>query len=375
MLTARPAPANDITVSFEHDLDPASWTDLASRVAPPLQFLAHGWWRAWGDAVLPDGNWRAPLRLAVARDGSGAVQAVLPAAEQSMLGLSVLSLAGNYKPFRSPLIAENAPPETAAALVDFFRQSGARAFRMGPVVASQPAIASLRDAFAAAGWQHCLINRATNYLIDLPADVETFRASLAPRKFKRIRANMNRLEKQGTVRIERCAGLDAAGWEAMIGAAASIEKASWLADAENGDFNFADPATADFWRAYLAHPEASRNTGLWLLHVDDRPVSFTFAIDSGDHRYCICGLYDQAFNKASPGSIIDSQAVLNSFEHGISAFDLGQGDSGYKANWGAAIEEQVEDWIAFPPTAAGKLLYLAARAKFGAPLSSKAACE
>ncbi|NJO38644.1 MAG: GNAT family N-acetyltransferase [Rhizobiales bacterium] len=233
------------------------------------------------------------------------------------------------------------------------------------MVASQPGILTLKEAFAAAGWRHCLINRATNYLIELPADLETYQASLAPGKFKRIRANLNRLKKQGEVRIDCRSGLEAEGWRATIADAALIEQASWLASTEDADFNFADPAMAAFWQAYLAHPEASRAMDFWLLHVDDRPVSFTIMLNSGDRRYNIVGLYDQAFAKASPGAVIDREAYVDSIAKGARTIDLGQGDSGYKANWGAAIEEPVEDWIAFPPGAAGRILHLAVRAKFG----------
>lgn len=358
--------SEDVTVAFEPSIDEAAWAAFVARVSPSLRFLAHGWWQAWADAMLPHGNWRGPLRLTVVRDRNGAVQAVLPSAEQVMLGLSALSLAGNYKPFRSWLIAEDAPEGTAAALVGFYRQTGIRAFRMGPVIASQPAIRSLKEAFAAAGWQHCLIHQGTDYLIELPADVEAWQASLAPGKFKRIRTNLNRLKKQGEVRIEHRSGLDAAGWQAALADAATVERASWLTSVDDGDFNYADPAMAAFWHAYLAHPAASQATHLWLLYLDDRPISFTVTIDSGDHSYNICGLYDQAIKKGSPGTIIDREAFVDSFAKGIRVIDLGQGDSGYKANWGAATHEPIEDWIAFPPTAAGRLLHLAARVKFGA---------
>lgn len=362
--TPSPAPDDGVTVAFETDLDPAVWSDLADRVPAHLRFLAHGWWRAWGDAMLPHGNWRGPLRLAVARDRDGVVQAVLPLAEQTMAGLAVLSLAGNYKPFRCWLLADGAPPATAACVVGFLRKSGARALRMGPVVSDEPSIRTLKQALDEAGWRYLPYHRGVNYLIDMPADVDAYQAMLAPRKFKRIRANLNRLAKQGEVRIERRSGLDAVGWRAAIDDAAAVERASWLSRAEDADYNFAEPAMAAFWRGWLARPEGSRSTHLWLVYVDDRPVSFTLTFDSGDHRYNLCGLYDQDFAKGSPGAVIDKEAIVDSFDHGIRVYDLGQGDSGYKANWGATVEQPIEDGIAFPPSAAGRILALAARAKF-----------
>ena len=44
---------------------------------------------------------------------------------------------------------------------------------------------------------------------------------------------------------------------------------------------------------------------------------------------------------------------------------MGQGDSGYKAEWGAERIGYLDDWIILPPTASGRLLHLAARLKFG----------
>jgi CelD/BcsL family acetyltransferase involved in cellulose biosynthesis len=371
MFTARPAADSSagITVAFEPSLDRASWSDLAARVAPPLRFLAHGWWQAWADATLPTGNWRGPLRLAVARDPDGVVLAVLPCAEQVMLGLSVLSLAGNYKPFRSWLIAADAPPETASSIARFLaRDADARAFRMGPVETSRPEIQILKRALDDAGWLFCRINHAADHLIDLPADLEAYAAMLPARKFKRIRAKKNRLKKLGEVRIVCHRDLDPAGWTQAIEEAGRVERSSWFSRLD-ADLTYADPKMAAFWQRYLSDPEASRGTSLWTLYLEDRPIAYTVMLHVGTCSYGLTGAYDEEFRDYSPGKMIDAEAITVCLEQGIEVIHLGQGDSGYKADWGANRQEPLDDWIAFPPSAAGRLLHLAARAKFGPPPS------
>lgn len=367
MLNPRPLEpqASDLRIAFEGRLDAADWVDLERRVRPALRFLTAGWWQAWADALLPYDSWRGPLRYLVARDHLGIVQAVLPLAEQVMAGLSVLSLAGNYKPFRTFLLAETAPDGTVDALARFLTEDARpKAFRLGPVQADAPEILAFNQALENAGWHFCRMHRGTEFLMDLEGDLETYRAEVGTKKFQRIRYKRNRLAKQGVLRIERFRRELAERWRHVIADAALVESASWLRQ-DGGDPTFDEPGLAAFWQAYLSDDRASAATSIWVVYLDDRPISFNAILDSGDHRYLMALAYDQAWRERSPGKILFLDSMTTAFEEGIGCYNMGQGDSGYKAEWGAERIGHLDDWIILPPTAAGRLLHLAARIKFG----------
>ncbi|MGI9501675.1 MAG: GNAT family N-acetyltransferase [Geminicoccaceae bacterium] len=367
MLDPRPLQpeATGLRVAIEGGLDAAEWADLEGRVRPALRFLTAGWWQAWADALLPYDSWRGPLRYLVARDHLGMVQAVLPLAEQMMAGLSVLSLAGNYKPFRTLLIAETAPEDTADALARFLTDDlKPRAFRLGPVQADAPEVLAFIQALENAGWHFCRMHRGTEFLMDLEGDLEAYRAAVGTKKFQRIRYKKNRLAKQGALRIERFQGQSSERWSEVITDAAQIESASWLRQ-DGGDPTFDEPALAAFWEAYLGDARASAAASIWVLYLDDRPISFNAILDAGDHRYLMALAYDQAWRERSPGKILFLDSMTTAFEEGIGCYNMGQGDSGYKAEWGAARIGHLDDWLILPPTASGRLLHLAARVKFG----------
>lgn len=357
----RPA---SLSVALEDALDDADWSDLEGRLRPDLRFFAAGWWQAWAKALLPHGSWRGPLRLLVARDDRGAVQAVLPLAGQIMAGISVLSLAGGYHPFRTLLIAETAPEETADALVDFVaREIKPKAFRFGPVEAGQPEIKALIEALKRRDWHFCLINRGDDHLLDLPDDLESYEATVPKKQRQRMNALKRRLDDQGEVRLQRYRGLQPGEWNRVFDQLALVERASWLAS-KGGDFTYADPYQAAFWRHYISNEAAARALSVWVMSIDDRPISFNVALDSGPCRYGLFCHYDEALKSFAPGNIVNRETIVTCFEDGRKLLNLGRGDSGNKARFGANRTEPLEDWMTMPPTAAGRVLHLAASAKF-----------
>ena len=358
---------SSLRVTLEDALDAAEWSDLEGRLRPELRFFAAGWWQAWAKALLPHGSWRAPLRLIVARDAAGAVQAVLPLAGQIVVGVSVQSLAGGYAPFRTLLIAETAPETTADALVDFLaREIKPKAFRFGPVEANRPEIKALIKALKARNWHFCLINRGDDHLLDLPADLESYEATVPKKQRQRMNALRRRLDDEGEVKLERYRGLEPAEWNRVFDQLALIERASWLAS-KGGDFTYADPGQAAFWRHYVSDEGATQALSVWVMSVNDRPISFNVALDSGPCRYGLFCHYDEALKRYAPGNIVNRETIVTCFEDGRNHLNLGRGDSGNKARFGANRTEPLEDWMTMPPTAAGRVLHLAACAKFGTP--------
>ena len=57
--------------------------------------------------------------------------------------------------------------------------------------------------------------------------------------------------------------------------------------------------------------------------------------------------------------------MTTAFEEGIGCYNMGQGDSGYKAEWGAARIGHLDDWLILPAHGLRPSLHLAARVKFG----------
>jgi len=309
---------------------------LAEADDPRRSFLRARWFEASGDPTLS---------TAIARAPSGRPLAALPLVTKSVGPLRVRQVAGAYWPFRG------APVDSAAsvdALAEGLCKSGtARAlgtvWRIGPVVADDPSLVTLRNAASQAGW-HCL-ERAVGALFCL--DLVALRASgtwPSTKGKQKDRWRVRQLEKSGPVRIERFTGRD---WtDRERDAIAAIEAASWVGQLdEGGDTKFADPALRRYWEHASQDRTIAAMIGGFILWVGDTPAAFTFGLESGDTRYCIANNFDRQFHKFSPGRVLLYHDFEDAADRGFARIDWGLGDGGYKSAMGAHADAAVIDLL------------------------------
>lgn len=309
---------------------------LAEADDPRRRFLRARWFEASDDATLD---------TVIARAPTGRPLAALPLVTKSVGPLRVRQIAGAYWPFRGAPIDRTASvedlaealtePETARAL--------GRAWRIGPVIANDPSLVTLREAATRAGW-HCL-EREVSALFCL--DFVALRASgtwPSTKGKQKDRWRVRQLEKMGPVRIERFTGLD---WtNAERDAIAAIEAASWVGQLdEGGDTKFADPALRRYWERASQDRQIAEMIRGFILWVGDTPAAFTFGLEAGDTRYCIANNFDRQFHKFSPGRVLLYHDFEDAADRGFARIDWGLGDGGYKGPMGAHAEAAVIDLL------------------------------
>ncbi|MBB3033244.1 GNAT family N-acetyltransferase [Alteriqipengyuania lutimaris] len=309
---------------------------LAEADEPRRAFLRGRWFTAADDPTLD---------VSIAREAHGRPLAALPLVSHSIGPFSVKQVAGAYWPFRGVPTDRSASVEDLALALD--RQAVRRAlgqvWRMGPVVADDPAVVRLRDAAKVAGWQ-CL-ERAVGTLFCL--DLVALRASgnwPSTKGKQKDRWRLRQLEKTGPVTIRTYTGLDWTGRDRD--AIAAIEGASWVGQLEKGgDTKFLDPQLRQYWERAATDPVIAAMIRGAILWVGNTPAAFTFGLEAGDTRYCIANNFDKQFNKFSPGRVLLYHDFEDAAERGFARIDWGLGDGGYKSQMGAHQDAAMVDLL------------------------------
>ncbi|NCP17612.1 MAG: GNAT family N-acetyltransferase [Erythrobacter sp.] len=309
---------------------------LASADDPRRSFLRAGWFEASGDPTL---------NTVIARTLTGRPLAALPLIETSVGPLRVRQVAGAYWPFRGAPVDRTASVET---LAEAMREPAAAhalgtVWRIGPVIADDPSLVTLREAASQAGW-HAL-ERAVGVLFCL--DLVGLRASgtwPSTKGKQKDRWRVRQLEKTGAVRIERYTGRDWSDRERD--AIAAIEAASWVGQlSKGGDTKFADRAQRRYWELAAKDRKIAEMISGFILWVGDTPAAFTFGLEAGDTRYCIANNFDRQFQKFSPGRVLLYHDFGDAADRGFARIDWGLGDAGYKSPMGAHEDAGVIDLL------------------------------
>ena len=343
--------------TWEEDLSVGDRESLSAAVDPGLRFFTFGWLESWATTMLPYRKWTGPFRFAVARDDEGSVYAALGCAWQHVAGLKVLSLGGYFHPLRGLLVSREGYADAAQSLAQLLHSdSSVRAFRVGPVESDRPEFASMAQALTELGWRRYSLMKASNFAVDLPHSYDDFASNVGKSIFKRVAYVRRKIERKGTVRIERYQCESAAEWEKVFVDLKKIESRSWTGTS-HADTRYIEPESLEFWRSYVANPDARSTMVVWIMYLDDEPVSFTAVLDSKPVRYLITTAYDPAVRKFSTGTILFNEMFADAIELGIRTLNLGLGDSGYKTKWGANRLIPAEDVIFFKPGILNFVIY------------------
>jgi len=100
----------------------------------------------------------------------------------------------------------------------------------------------------------------------------------------------------------------------------------------------------------------SRSIKIWMLYLDDDPVSFCLVLDTGPIRYQLVNGYSKSVKQYSTGHILFKEMIFDAIETGVQRICFGQGDPGHKREWGAKSSVELIDLIAMKPGLFGKLV-------------------
>jgi CelD/BcsL family acetyltransferase involved in cellulose biosynthesis len=344
-MMARVEPAADDGLTLEMLSGcPAVIDAIALAAAPDRAFLRSAWFRAAGAE-----------RTLLVRRGSGEPLAAFPLAPAGPPQLGATATAGSYWPFRSIPHAADASPHDLTAMMGHSRTRAALGplWRMGPFYADDPGSASLMRAAAASGWT--MLTRRLGHTFSLHvAALQAAGPWPRPSTLKRIRNYERQLGQHGAVEFQQVSG---AGWTAeAFDALAQVEENSWVAATDRSGAKFISAKHRAFWQDVAADPVLASMLSALIVRVADRPVAFCFDLNVGSLQYSIAGSYDAAFAKVKVGKIATYRNIAWALEQGITRFDWGAGDSGYKSEIGAVRGSEIVDCLFVRSPAVAALL-------------------
>ncbi|WP_129790762.1 GNAT family N-acetyltransferase [Sphingosinicella sp. CPCC 101087] len=327
MLHPGPLVADGIAAALEPGasiaLDHAAAADVPARA-----FLRAAWFAAAaGDA---------PLATLVARcRGTEEILAAIPLTRRRIGPLSIPEVGGSYWPWRGfPAAGEGGEAALAALLSSSDgRRALGLAWRIGPVLADDPALARLTAAASRSGWTILSRRLGACFVVDLAA----LRESGPWPSVKTLRKNRwleRRLGESGELAFESITGPQ---WNAgTFDRLAHIEGESWVGRrAAKRDTKFLNPDNRAMWVRLTEDPEIAAMLGCSILSVGGEPAAFTFSLRAGSTLHIIANSYNERFREGSPGRILLYRDLQRAAEAGIAAVDWGAGDPGYKSEMGA----------------------------------------
>lgn len=340
---------------------PEAWTERQNADARDKGFLRPAWFTGWSASYGSNSVWSGPTKyLSVVSDNR--LFGVMPIAFQSARCIRFAALAGSYMPFRGVVIFENSDLTTAQMVAGLSKLPNIDGVRLGPLPRSEGDLVPLMGAFRDAGWRLIEKDLATVFTIALPNTTEEFERRLPSKRKKRLRYYWNRMCKLEDTKIVHYSDVSADGWNSVFTELAIVENASWVS--KTGDPRFVGEKNHQFWSHQAKDPWMRKAMHAWVIYHGGTPVSFCFAMDSGDTRYIIANSYDSTVAEFSTGSKIYHEAILDAIGRGCRTINIGMGDPGYKSRWGAEGGNKMVDVFVFPPTLKGSLVYMAAKVKF-----------
>lgn len=343
--------------------DPQIWSKVLERVPPEHQFLSHHWYDVWNRTYAANDDEMHPIvyssTVTATASTSSTEQAfkkesLFPCVKRSRFGIQVLSMAGYYYPFRTFLCH----PDVKEAAIDSFAdtvhsQTNTTILLAGPLEAGDQINAPLQASFLNRKWRICEVDAGAQQVVNLPATVEVFRASLGRSLRKNHDKRKRALQAMGQFEISYFNNCTTEEWEQVIDRCATIEAQSWLATDDSGKTRV--HGRESFWKSYAAHNDGSKRLSVWVVTLDSTPIAYSLAIDSGSCRYSISGQYDEAYKKHGVGIIADMSMFEQAVESGKRVVNMGDGESEYKRRWGARPSASLQSLYFFKPGAIGWL--------------------
>jgi len=346
----------DIGETAPSDLE---WQALTDELPSHSKFATAVWLRAWGDAFLPHQQWAPPRHYLTVRDRRARLKAIVPFAIQRRFGISISALGGFYWPFRTPVIPDCCTADELLAMARALTDSSLMlAIRLGPVPETHVGMTGFTIALEAAGWHVTAKPLGQTYEVELPDTWEQFEEHLGKNLRTKTKYYERKLQREGALEIKCRKSSLGTSWPDTLRDLATIEERSWQ-HKEGGKPRFAGAANQAFWTQVLADPQLRGMACTWIMYFNRAPVSFCFCLDSGNTRHIIANHYAEQVRNYSTGSVLYRHVFRDAVEStAIQSINIGAGDSGYKARWGAKPSFKLIDWFAFRPGAGGRLLEL-----------------
>ena len=318
---------NEVSVHDAVEPLEREWDELAKGSSPFLQpgWIA-AWWRAFGKGEL--------VILAVRRNGR--LVAVLPLS----LRRGVLHSTTNW---HTPVFgAVTLDREAASALARGLLERSAHRVHLRFLPNDAPLVEELRAAAGDIGYrvEERVMLRAPYVPVtgNWDGDWKMYWKHRSRNLRKSVRRLSHRLDELGTVTMEIAA--DADGLGKSLEEAFAVEASGWKG--EQGTAIISQPDTRRFYEEVAEWAAARGILRVVFLRVDERAVAMHLAIESGGDYSTLKSGYEEEFEKAGPGKLLDTMMMERAFKTGLDSVEFLGKDDEYKLIWTDQCHDRVE---------------------------------
>jgi CelD/BcsL family acetyltransferase involved in cellulose biosynthesis len=310
----------------------AEWEELALRLdAPP--FLRPGWSRAWHAAF-----------------GMGESKALTITAGEELLGVAPITSTRRllhsptnwHTPFYGVLGADGPTHEALAqALVERVPQRLEIRF----LEAGDHLLELLRGEAADRGMSTHERVIASSPYVPVQGTWAEYEQGLSKNLRKNLRRRRRQLEERGVVSVTVHEGAD--DLERLLDDAFRIEASGWKG--ERGTAIVSQPETRAFYSDIAKWAAETGDLRLTFLRVDDEPIAFDFALESGRVHYSLKSGYDEKYKIYGPGTELMRALLERAFDEGLDRFDLLGTTDEFKRAWAGEHSRELVAFQAFAP--------------------------
>ncbi|MBS0255343.1 MAG: GNAT family N-acetyltransferase [Proteobacteria bacterium] len=285
-----------------------AWDRLMDHATLPTQ--AHGFASALANTMLSD----AELKVFMARRAGG-IAAIMPLCRDAgwRAPWRMVGAAEVFEPLDAVCLDDSAAHQLAEAVV-----ADGRPLRFDRVPANSRFIPALQEAMRGRG----LVSiRPGLGCPTIPLDASWVEPESRFNSGRRsdFRRAQRRAAEHGAVFYEIISP-DPGEFDLLFDEAKAVELASWKKDA--GTAIAVDPAKEAFFRAFLRDAAARGLLRVAFMRIDRRAVAMQLAIEWNGRFWLFKIGYDEAFRKASPGTLLMLHTLGYAARAGLSAYEL-----------------------------------------------------
>lgn len=176
---------------------------------------------------------------------------------------------------------------------------------------------------------------------------------------RRLKRKIKQATKLGDVSVDILEGSDALS--GAIDRLKVLDRKTW--QHKNGTGLFSIGESADFYSNLMRVFSTKGNVSLCFLQVNGNDISYEIAISRNLTMFFLKYGFDPAFNKCSPGVLIQSFFGEHVSFNGFKEVDLVGEITPEKESWETKRREHVNYWLVDPKSLKGRLLISALRIK------------
>lgn len=331
------------------------WNSLLTRGKAISISMTHEWLCCWWEAFGNDGN----MCVLLLKEGDNLLGAApLSLSRHRFRGLpaNILTLMENGHTPDAFMLFDGAAPDMGVCILEFLRENRNEwdVLKLNRLPELWVKSTRFEEWLRGAGFLGIRISSFSSPYIDVTGDWDTYYAGRSKKFRKVMRNKLNRVERDGSITIERIS--EAQTIKNLLDEVFAVSARSWKAT--HGRSIPDDPHVETFYRRLTDIMGEKESIDLWLMRRGDEAIAFEYHLRHSGITYPIRADFVDAYSHLSPGSVLEYHIINSLFDnnevHGYNSC----GDTyEYLMKWATEVHERVGFFV-FSPKAYSKNLFL-----------------